>query len=125
MTVKHVAKQYLHHLERGAMQQVIDLFSEDGVVHSPIYGTLPAKTFYNLLSDDTQESKLELKDIFETPNSNKLALYFNYAWTLKNGDLVNFAVVDIIEFNDQHKITDLKIIYDTQHSRKAIAMLKS
>ena len=120
-----VAKQYLHYLERGSIQEVVDLFSEDGVVHSPIYGTLSAKTFYKLLSDDTQASKLELKDIFETSNSKTLALYFNYIWTLKNGDLVNFDVVDIIKFNEQHKIIDLKIIYDTQHSRKAIEMLNS
>ncbi|MEH6535887.1 MAG: nuclear transport factor 2 family protein, partial [Psychroserpens sp.] len=61
--------------------------------------------------------------IFEQDDSNDLALYFTYKWTLKNNQKVEFDVVDIIEFDSKNKIKKLKIIYDTVISRKLVDKL--
>ena len=70
------------------------------------------------LNNDTNNSELSVLGIFEEKDSNQLALYFSFKWTLKNNEVVVFDVVDIIKFDEQHKITQLKIIYDTVLARK-------
>lgn len=121
---KEIAKAYVSYLEKGNLEKVVHLFSKDGKVHSPLYGTKIAEVFYQELGEDTRASKLRIKGIFEEENSNRIALFFEYNWTLKNEDKVVFDVVDIIEFNARNEIIDLQIIYDTIHSREAIKTLK-
>lgn len=124
MTTTEVLNAYLQHLENGKTEAIISLFSKDGMVDSPIYGIQKADQFYKELGNDTSNSKLQLKGIFEQNGSKNFALYFNYLWTLNNGKHVEFDVVDIIELNSEHKITKLKIIYDTVVSRTLIHELK-
>jgi ketosteroid isomerase-like protein len=118
-----IVKNYIDLLEKGDIRDVISLFSKSGVVYSPIYGKKSAEKFYNDLAEDTTESKLTIKGIFEEPDSNRVALYFNYKWTLKNDEKVNFDVVDIIVFDDEGKISELHIIYDTVQSRGMVHSL--
>ena len=123
MTKKEIAKQYITHLENGNIGQVVALFNQNGMVDSPLYGIKKADEFYRELNSDTSNSELSLKGIFEENDSNNLALYFTYKWTLKNNKKVEFDVVDIIEFDNQNKISKLKIIYDTVTARKLVEQL--
>ena len=123
-TKKEIAIKYLDYLEKGDIEQIINLFNDQGIVDSPIYGIKKADAFYRELSSDTTNSELHLKGIFEETNSNKLALYFSYKWTLKNKQKVVFDVVDIIEFDASNMINKLKIIYDTVKSRELIRELE-
>jgi len=124
ITKKEVALKYIELLEKGNIKDLLKLFSNKSIVESPIYGVLNATQFYNELRNDTQKSEIAIKGIFEENNSNKLALYFNYRWTLKNNDLVTFDVVDIIEFNNANQISKIKIIYDTVKSREIVNILR-
>ena len=123
MNKTDIAKEYIKHLENGNIDQVIALFDLNGIVDSPLYGIKRADEFYQELNSDTANSELSLLGIFEENNSNKLALYFTYTWTLKNNQIVEFDVVDIIEFDNQNKISKLKIIYDTVMARKLVGQL--
>ena len=123
MNNKEIANIYLRYLENGNIEKVIDLFDQNGIVESPIYGKKKANDFYRELNNDTSNSELLLKGIFEQNDSNNLALYFTYKWTLKNNQKVEFDVVDIIEFDSKNKIKKLKIIYDTVLSRKLVDIL--
>ncbi|GAA4959739.1 nuclear transport factor 2 family protein [Algibacter aquimarinus] len=120
MKKNEIARKYLEYLESGDMEKVISLFSENGIVDSPVYGIKKADEFYYELNDDTSNSKIQLKGIFEQKRSNDFALYFSYEWTLKSNRKVDFDVVDIIELDSQNKIKRLKIIYDTVISRKLV-----
>lgn len=124
MTKKEICKQYIEFLEKGAIEQLLGLFNKDGVVDSPIYGQKKAADFYHDLSNDTTNSELTLLSIFEESDSDQVALYFNYQWTLKNNEIVNFDVVDIIAFDSQNKISKLKIIYDTVVARGLVKQLE-
>lgn len=117
MTKIEIANQYIHHLENGETDKIVALFSDKGKVNSPLYGQKNANEFYNLLAEDTINSKLTVNTIFENDKSNSIALYFTFDWTLANNKKVIFDVVDIIEFNDKNKITLLTIIYDTVIAR--------
>ena len=125
MTKKEIAKQYISYLENAEVTKVIGLFSDTGMVDSPLYGIKKAHDFYSELNDDTSNSELFIKGIFEEEGSDKIALYFTYKWTLKDNEKVEFDVVDIIEFDTQNKITKLKIIYDTVIARELLKKLKA
>ncbi len=123
MKKKEIAKEYIKHLENGNIEQVLALFNQNGMVDSPLYGIKKADEFYLELNSDTTNSELSLLGIFEESDSKNLALYFTYKWTLRNNQVVEFDVVDIIEFDIQNKISKLKIIYDTVIARKLVEQL--
>ncbi len=108
---KKIANKYIDYLEKG-------------IVDSPLYGIKEAYEFYHELNSDTTNSELHLLGIFEEKDSNIIALYFTYKWTMKNNEKVEFDVVDIIEFDMHNKINKLKIIYDTVKSRGLVNRLK-
>jgi ketosteroid isomerase-like protein len=121
---KQVAKDYIAHLANGNVESLVELFAVDGTVESPLYGHMQASQFYQELFSDTTQSELQVKGIFEDQESNSIALYFNYIWTMKNDEVAEFDVVDIIKFDLQGKIENLKIIYDTVKSREFLKKLK-
>jgi len=125
MTKKVIANKYIDYLKKGDIENIINLFNQKGIVNSPLYGIKKAKAFYHELSSDTTDSELHLLGIFEENDSNSLALYFTYKWTLRNNKKVEFDVVDIIEFDVHNKISKLKIIYDTVNTRKLVGHLKN
>jgi hypothetical protein len=121
---QEVALKYIEFLEKGDFKNLLKLFSHSATVDSPVYGIKLAEEFYKILEKDTQSSELIIKGIFEDNQSNNIALYFNYKWTLIDEEYVEFDVVDIIELNNSNFITNLKIIYDTVKSRKLVHKLK-
>ena len=123
-TKKEIALTYLDYLAKGDSEEIIKLFNKNAIVDSPIYGIMKADEFYHQLTNDTSNSVLEPKGIFEENDSNKLALYFGYRWTLRNKEEVEFDVVDIIEFDSLNNIHKLKIIYDTSVAKKLVNNLK-
>ncbi len=123
MNNKEIALKYINLLEKGKMNQIIDLFQKDGIVISPLYGTKPAKDFYLQLEKDTANSQLLINEIFESQDTNTIALFFTYNWTLKNNKKVVFDVIDIISFDNNNKINKLRIIYDTVLTRKLVAQM--
>ncbi|WP_298316078.1 nuclear transport factor 2 family protein [uncultured Aquimarina sp.] len=120
MTKEEVAKKYLFFLEKGEMKNVVDLFTQDGVVESPLYGVLSAEEFYKALSEDTNSSKLRYDGLFFEKNTNRISLLFDYVWELKNSKTVEFKVVDILELTPENKIKKLIIIYDTINARNLL-----
>ncbi|MGI9542936.1 MAG: hypothetical protein ACR2MX_06720, partial [Cyclobacteriaceae bacterium] len=63
-----------------------------------------------------------LKGVFDHKQSEKIAIHFNYQWTMKDETVVSFDVADILELEGA-KIKKLTIIYDTYHSRSAFENL--
>ena len=93
MSKREIAHKYLEYLEKGDINSVINLFHEKGNVDSPIYGIKKADEFYRELRSDTTNSKLQLLGIYEEKDSNSLALYFTYIWTLKNSEKVEICIL--------------------------------
>ncbi|GAA0720301.1 hypothetical protein GCM10009430_20320 [Aquimarina litoralis] len=120
MTKEELTKKYLEYLENGEIDKVIQLFTKDGVVVSPVYGTMLAKEFYYKLAEDTKSSKLYFDGLFVEENSNRISILFDYHWTLKNSKIVKFKVVDILELTLDNQIEKLTIIYDTVNARKVL-----
>lgn len=119
MTAKDLCEQYLAALNTGDLEEVRALFTPDGIVVSPLYGACPAHNFYAMLFADTDRSKTELRNIFESPTDRTtIALHFNYVWTLASGKTTIFECVDVCELSDDRRqFRKITIIYDTAHLR--------
>ena len=111
--IKNIIQDYLEALAMGDMEEIVSLFDTDGVVNSPLYGSLPAVEFYAQLESDTSNSRIELIALFEDTVSNKGVAHFIYHWTMTNGREVQFECADVFEFSEDNKITLLTILYDT------------
>ncbi len=118
-------RAYLKALENADYQAIMELFAEEALVHSPLYGKRPAYDFYRDLFKDTSRSKITLIDLFYHPEKNRASANFLYEWTLGNGSHVFFDCVDIFDFDQRGTIVELKIIYDASSTRLALDSQKN
>ncbi len=122
--MRKIILHYLHYLEIGDYNHLMQLFAPDAIVHSPLYGDKNAADFYKELFSDTQQSKIKLINILENNENKTAAAHFQYDWTLANGVTAPFEVVDMFQFNEAaNQIISLKIIYDTWHTRSQFKAL--
>ena len=122
MTPEKIAKTYIDGLERSDLDTIVDLYTKDGIVHSPLYGPLPAAKFYQALFNDTGRAKINLKGVTQGKQTNGqplVTLWFQFNWVLRSGQPAHFECVDVLEINDAGKIISLHIIYDTVLARPA------
>ena len=118
--IEKLCREYLQALNEGNLNNVLNLFTSDGVVISPLYGEMPAKQFYSNLFKDTNQSDTKLRNVFTSSmDETSVALHFQYKWTLKSGKIVEFECVDVFEITkDKPHFKKLKIIYDTAPIRE-------
>ncbi|MEP7110405.1 MAG: nuclear transport factor 2 family protein [Ferruginibacter sp.] len=116
--MNHIIQQYLDGLESGNPEKILQLFSDDAIIHSPLYGDSLAKAFFKRLFSDTYQSEITLLNIFNSLDKPDLyAAHFRYQWILKSGAITLFECIDVFQFNEQGKIKEMTIIYDTHNSR--------
>lgn len=120
-----IIRNYLQTLANSDYTSLMNLFDQDALVHSPLYGEITAKKFYKELFEDTSESTITLLNILQGENSKVAAGHFRYDWTLADGTPTSFECVDIFEFNDEGKIKELRIIYDSASTRTEFEGMKS
>ncbi|MEZ4886374.1 MAG: nuclear transport factor 2 family protein [Chitinophagales bacterium] len=124
MTISETIQSYLHALERGDEYGVLQLFADNAIVISPLYGRMKANDFYEQLFEDTAQSLITLLQIFKGAQPGSASAHFRYRWTLEDEQPVTFEAVDIFEFDNQKKISKLTIIYDTVYVREAFERLR-
>ena len=107
---------YLDALQRADADAVVALFAPDGVVHSPLYGVLPAREFYPGLFADTGGATLTLRRVLRD-GEGAIAFWFDFDWVLADGTSAPFRVIDLAELDDDGRITALHIVYDTHPIR--------
>ena len=116
-----LVSQYLKGLAGGDTAGILALFAPHGVVHSPLYGTLPAAEFYPQLFADTGESNLTPLTTMsgERDGRTVISFWFDFDWTLASGEPAPFTVVDVAELDEGGLIEHLHIVYDTAPIRAA------
>ncbi|MEK8033185.1 nuclear transport factor 2 family protein [Ideonella sp. DXS29W] len=120
----HTVQEYLNHLQAGDSTSLIATFEDDGVVHSPFLGTMPASEFFNKLAQVSSKSVITLIDLFVSVQPSRVvrvAAYFRYDWTLNDGRTVDFTCVDVFSFRPgSSRIHDMQIVYDTHPLREEV-----
>ena len=125
MNITKIIQRYLHALEIGKYKHMMNLFSKNAKIHSPLYGEITAQRFYKELFGDTSKSKITLINIFKGKNSSVGAGHFKYNWNLADGTPVSFECVDVFKFSKDDRIKELTIIYDTAEVRPNFKRMKS
>jgi len=111
--MQHIAEQYLLGLNQGDSSLILNLFSDQAVVVSPIYGRRKAREFFTTLFDDTKSSETRLVELICDPSKQVMVLVFAYNWVLKDGREIDFEVADVMHLNEKRLIEKLTIYYDT------------
>jgi hypothetical protein len=113
---------YLHALTTGDVGLVVSLFADDGIVHSPLYGSQPAEDFYPALFADTSRADVTLKAAMsgtDTTGQAIVSFWFHFDWRLPSGAAAPFDVVDVATLGSNGLIKALYIVYDTVDVRPA------
>jgi len=121
-TSREVVSTYLRALSEADVDSVLELFADGAMVHSPLYGPLPASEFYPALFADTREANLTLESVMHGSNQDgltTLSFWFHFDWRLPSGVAAPFDVVDVATVNAEGKFSALHIIYDTVDVRSA------
>jgi hypothetical protein len=116
MTPQQLADAYLGALGGADLAAMLGLFSDGGMVHSPLYGPTAASDFFPELFRDTAESRLTLRGVMQgaTPDGTPLiSIWFRFDWRLPTGHQAPFEVIDVLELAADERIAALRIVYDT------------
>lgn len=116
---QRLANSYLEALRLADLTEMLSLFTDDALVHSPLYGIQPAPAFYRQLFADTHTSIVSLLDVLVHAGRRSLAIRFTYRWQLASGEWVQFEVIDWVQLAETDQIQELRILYDTAQSRQA------
>ena len=118
-----IIKNYLRALEKGELNTVLALFSDNSWVYSPLQGKkLPPTEFFPQVFKVSAAAKITLIDIFlNSVHGNRAAAYFQFDWTLPDGTQTSFEAVDIFDFlPTDDKIVSMTALYDTYPLRGPI-----
>ena len=114
-----VLQTYMKALGQSDYTTVKSMFATGGKVKSPFLGEILAGPFFDRLAEASAKNVITPIDIFlSATERNHATAYFQYGWTVRDGTLITFKVMDLFSFEaDSNKIVHLDLIYDTHPIR--------
>ena len=114
-----VLNTYMTALGRGDYATIKSLFAPEGRVKSPFLGDMAAGPFFDRLDGASSKNVITPIDIFVSDSQqNHATAYFQYDWTVRDGTLITFKVMDLFTFEPgSTRVTYLDLIYDTHPIR--------
>ncbi len=115
----NVLRTYMQALGDSDYDTIKGLFAPNGKVLSPFLGEMDAGPFFDRLAEASAENTITPIDVFLSANNkNQATCYFRYDWTVRDGTVISFKVMDLFSFaQDSDKIEYLNLIYDTHPIR--------
>lgn len=107
-----LADDYLTAIAEQDVDGMRRLFAPGGLVHSPLWGTVPASDFYPMLFGETKRAQATVRKVFAAEDG-ALAFWFDYVWTLPDGSESAVNAVDVVELAPDGRIQEIFIVYDT------------
>ena len=114
-----VLQTYMKALGDSDYATVKSLFAPGGKVLSPFLGEMEAGPFFDRLGEASSLNVITPIDIFVSAAEKQHATaYFQYDWTVRDGTLITFKVMDLFTFEPHgNKVMYLDLIYDTHPIR--------
>lgn len=114
-----VLKTYMEALGRSDYETIKGLFARGGRVKSPLLGEMEAGLFFDRLAGASARNVITPIDIFlSEAGKNHATAYFQYDWTVKDGTVITFKVMDLFAFEGEgDEVACLDLIYDTHPIR--------
>jgi hypothetical protein len=118
-TMTEVLQAYMNALGSSDYATIVALFAPEGRVRSPFLGEMPAAPFFERLAAASDKNTITPIDIFVSASQQDQAVaYFQYDWTVKDGTLITFKVMDLFRFKPGSLLVEyLDLIYDTHPIR--------
>jgi len=115
----NVLQAYMNALGRSDYVSIKAMFAPYGKVNSPFLGEMASHVFFDRLGDASSQNVITPIDIFLSASAaHRATAYFQYDWTVRDGTLITFKVMDLFTFEpDGDKIVCLDLIYDTHPIR--------
>ncbi len=116
-----ILQSYMLALGASDYATIKSLFAPDGRVLSPFLGDMPAGPFFDRLAGASAKNVITPIDIFvSSTQQNHATAYFRYDWTVTDGTLITFKVMDLFTFEpDTDKVVHLDLVYDTHPIRES------
>lgn len=116
-----ILRTYMDALGRSDYATIKAQFSPGGKVRSPFLGQMDAGEFFDRLADASTKNVITPIDIFISASDSRHATaYFQYDWTVKDGTLISFKVMDLFTFaRGSSRFEHLDLIYDTHPIRQS------
>lgn len=117
-----VLQIYMKALGESDYSTIKALFAPDGKVLSPFLGEMAAGPFFDRLGEASGLNVITPIDIFlSATGKHQAAAYFRYDWTVRDGTLITFKVMDLFTFDPySNKVKYLDLIYDTHPIRSTV-----
>lgn len=117
-----ILKTYMTALGQSDYTAIKSLFAAGAKVKSPFLGEMDAVAFFNRLDDASSKNVITPIDIFvSSSDQNHATAYFQYDWTVKDGTLIRFKVMDLFTFEEgSNRVKYLDLIYDTHPIRDSV-----
>lgn len=114
-----ILQTYMRALGESDYATVKSLFATGGKVRSPFLGEMPAGPFFDRLADASTRNVITPIDIFlSTTEQHHATAYFQYDWTVRDGSVITFKVMDLFSFEPGTPLVSyLDLIYDTHPIR--------
>ena len=122
MDADELVREYLRAIGAADLDGVAALFTEGAVVHSPLYGPMPARPFFARLFADTASAELTLRAVMhgtDTSGATMVSFLFHFDWRLPSGVAAPFDVVDVARLSGDGLVEELHLVYDTVAVRPA------
>lgn len=114
-------KEYMRALDSSNLEEILANFASNAMVRSPFLGKMSAKEFFPKVLESSIAADITVFDILTSADRKQRAVgYFNYDWTLKDGNKVTFDCADIFEFDADGRIAEMIILYDTYPIREQV-----
>jgi hypothetical protein len=114
-------KEYMRALDSSNLEEILANFASNAMVQSPFLGKISAKDFFPKVLESSIAADITVFDILTSVDRKQRAVgYFNYDWTLKDGNKVTFDCADIFEFDTDGRIAEMIILYDTYPIREQV-----
>lgn len=110
---------YMEALGQSDYRTIKAMFAPGGKVKSPFLGEMEASAFFDRLGEASSLNVITPIDIFlSDSNQHHATAYFKYDWTVRDGTLITFKVMDLFTFDPgSDKVRYLDLIYDTHPIR--------
>jgi len=115
-----IVQSYFVSLTASDISAIVSLFADDGFVVSPVLGTMPARNFYQALDEASAQNVLTVHQTMSSSDDRFHTAHFTYDWTLSDGSQTQFEGIDMFEFDDDDRISSMKIFYDTYPTRQEV-----
>ena len=114
MTTPHerTIRRYLHAMEANDLPDVLDCFTPNALIASPVYGEVPVRPFYEKLVADTVRANVTIRTLYRSEERPDLWIaHFGYVWVRRDQADMDTELIDLFELDASgERIRKLRIV---------------